>query len=420
MSRRPPLPPAAWWLGAVSFVNDAASEMVLPLLPTLLTGVLGAPAEALGAIEGTATAVASVLKLLGGRLADRTGKHGALIIGGYTLSNLVRPLLALANSSGMILALRVADRVGKGLRTAPRDALLSAATPPEARAAAYSVHQALDHAGTILGALAAAYALHSLGLTSAQIFAWSAVPGAAVVVLVVLAVRATQGALPARPPRAAPTPAAAPAEPEPPLPASFYALLALLTVSRLGLASELFLLLFAGRFVPLWAVPLLWAVLHVVKSAAAFGAAPLGSRLGAKVMVAMGWVAHAAVFAGFALAALRWNAVFAASAATTAGAEATRSAAASDAAVFAILGLFLAWGLYAGLSEGAEKALVAARSEARTRGTAFGLFHGVTGMAALPASLAFGWLWDHVAPAAAFGFGSGCAAVAVVLLVIFG
>jgi len=416
---RAPIPAAAWWLGAVSFVNDSASEMVLPLLPSLLAGTVGAPAEVLGAIEGTATAVASILKLVGGRLADRTGRHGALVIGGYSVSNILRPLMALASSPGAILALRIGDRVGKGLRTAPRDALLAAATPPESRAAAYSIHRGLDHAGTIVGALIAAYGVRALGLTASGVFGWSAIPGVLVIVLSVFAVRATERSL------RAPLPAgtkAAPFIPAPsePLPRRYFGLLAIMSLARLGLASELFLLLFAGRFVPLWGVPGLWALLHLVKSATSFVAAPLGSRLGARAMVVLGWSAHAAVFAGFALTAVRWNAVFAASAAADVGSAATRSAAAGPAAIAAIVGLFLAWGLYAGLSEGAEKSLVAARAPATSHGTAFGVFHMVTGLVALPASLTFGFLWEQIAPAAAFGFGAVCAALAVGLLVLLG
>lgn len=427
MKTRSPLPPAAWWLGAVSFLNDAASEMVLPLLPSLITGAIGAPAATLGAIEGTATAVASVLKLIGGRIADRTGKHGALVIGGYTASNLVRPLMALVNTAGGVLALRILDRVGKGLRTAPRDALLAAATPADAQAAAFSVHRALDHAGTILGALAAVYLIHWLGFTSAEVFAWSAVPGVLVVVLAIVAVRAANADMPrAKAGVAAHAARVAasrpPAEPAPttPLPGRLYALLALVALSRLGLASELFLLLFAGRFVPLWAVPLLWAGLHLVKSASAFAAVPLGSRLGAHAMVVLGWTAHALVFAGFAFAALRWDAVFAASAMATAGGAVTRSMPASEGPYVAVVGLFGAWGLYAGLSEGAEKALVSARSGPEAKGTAFGAYHMVAGLMALPASVGFGWLWDAVAPAAAFGAGSLCAAIAVGFLLLFG
>lgn len=186
---RPRIPAAAWWLGAVSFVNDAASEMVLPLLPALMVGSLGLPAASLGAIEGVASAVASGLKLAFGRLGDRTGKHRALMVGGYAVSNLVRPLLALATGGVGVAVLRVADRVGKGLRSAPRDALLAASTPREAQAAAFSVHRGLDHAGTILGAAAAALLLRYGGFSPAEVFGWSAVPGVLVVVLAVLAVR---------------------------------------------------------------------------------------------------------------------------------------------------------------------------------------------------------------------------------------
>lgn len=384
------LPAAAWWLGAVSFVNDAASEMVLPLLPALLTGTLGASAATLGGIEGTATAVGSVLKLWGGRVADRTGRHGAFVIGGYALSNLLRPLLALASSPAAVLALRVGDRLGKGLRTAPRDALLTEATPPAARLAAFAVHRALDHAGTIAGAGLAVLLMTTLGAGPAEVFAWSAVPGVCVVVLAVLAVRATRVDVPAAP-RVPLTLAVT---------APLRRLLVVLTVSRLGFASEMFLLLFAGQRLPLWAVPILWAALHVVKSLASFGSAPLGHLLGPRTTVLWGWGAHAAVFGGFALACHRWPA-----------------AEPAPAAAAAIAGLFCAWGLYSGLSEGAEKALVAERAGEGARGTAFGSYHLVTGLASLPASWGFGLVWEAASPTVAFAGGAALAVVAGVGLV---
>ncbi|MBM4390958.1 MAG: MFS transporter [Deltaproteobacteria bacterium] len=386
---RPRIPAAVWWLGLVSLLNDAASEMVLPLIPALVTGSLGGSAATLGLIEGAASLVASVLKLWVGRLADRTGRHGAFVVSGYTISNLVRPLMGLVATPLALLLLRLADRVGKGLRTAPRDAVIAHATPPEARAAAFSIHRALDHAGTIAGAGVAAWAVHSLGLGAAEIFLWSAVPGVLVVTAAVLATRGNDG------------PISAPPGPSAPLSADLRWLLVLIAVSRLGMASELFLLLFAGRFLPLWAIPALWAGLHVVKTLSSFAAAAAGRWVGPAGLVVAGWSTHAAVFAGFAFAALRWDTVFASAAAAATG-VATRAYPAEPQALLALLGLFLAWGLYAGLSEGAEKALVAAEARPDARGAAFGAYHLVVGLVALPASVAFGWLWDHASPAAAF------------------
>lgn len=416
MARR--LPAIVWWLGLVSFLNDAASEMVIPLLPALVTGTLGGSALALGQIEGTATLVGSLVKYGGGWLADRSGQHGALVIGGYALSNVVRPLAAVVSSSGALLAMRVADRIGKGLRTAPRDAIIAESTAADQRASAFSVHRALDHAGTILGAGLAVALVSGLGFSVPAVFAASAIPGLFVVIAAVVAMRndPRENIGRVKPARAAVG-----------NPSGIWRvgnlarllpLLIPIVVSRLGLASELFLLLFAGRFVPLWAVPLLWGALHLVKTGASLGSALAARRVGSRALVAAGWSMHAMVFGGFALAAIRWNAVFAGSAHDGMAGEATRSLPVPEGAVVAIVGLFCAWGLYAGLCEGAEKDLIAARAEPGKEGGAFGIYHLVVGMAALPASVGFGFVWDSFGPAAAFAGGSALAAAAAGFLVL--
>ena len=418
MRRR--LPAIVWWLGLVSFLNDAASEMVLPLLPALVTGVLGGTALTVGQIEGTATLVGSVFKYGGGWLADRSRKHGPLVVAGYALSNVVRPLAAVVATPAGLLAMRVADRLGKGMRTAPRDTMIAQSTPAEDRAAAFSVHRALDHAGTILGAGLAVVLVSGLGWGVPAVFAASAVPGVLVVVAAVVAIR--KDVPPSAVPSAPLFPSRPPAQPgrawslgagRPLLP-----LLAAITLSRLGLASELFLLLFAGRFVPLWGVPVLWGALHVVKTVASLGSALVVRRVGSRGLVAAGWSMHAMVFGGFALAAIRWDAVFAGSAQAGLVGAATRSLAVPEGAVVAILCLFCAWGLYAGLCEGAEKDLVVARAKMGKEGGTFGLYHLLTGVAALPASVGFGWTWDNYGPAVAFGAGSALAAVAAAFLVV--
>lgn len=416
MARR--LPAIVWWLGLVSFLNDAASEMVIPLLPALVTGTLGGSALVLGQIEGTATLVGSLFKFGGGWLADRTRRHGGLMIGGYVLSNLVRPLAAVVGSPGALLGLRVVDRIGKGLRTAPRDAIIAESTEDSQHATAFSVHRALDHAGTILGAALAVGLVSGLGFSVPGVFAASAIPGLFVVIAAVVAMRSdpreSSGRLP-------PGRVGRPNTPGIWRPGGFARLLPLLipiTMSRLGLASELFLLLFAGRFVPLWAVPCLWGALHLVKTLASFASAASVRRLGARALVVAGWAMHAMVFGGFALAAVRWDAVFVGSANDGLLGEATRSMPVPEGAVIAVVALFCAWGLYAGLCEGAEKALVAGRAERGQEGAAFGIYHLVIGLAALPASVGFGWMWDAFGPAAAFAGGSALAAAAAGFLVL--
>lgn len=415
MARR--LPAIVWWLGLVSFLNDAASEMVIPLLPALVTGTLGGSAFVLGQIEGTATLVGSFVKFGGGWLADRTRQHGGLVIGGYALSNLVRPLAAVVASPGALLALRVADRIGKGLRTAPRDAIIAESTAINQRASAFSVHRALDHAGTIAGAALAVGLVSGLGFSVPGVFAASAIPGLFVVIAAVIAIRNDPREAAGR---VAPVRANLPNSTgiwRGGTVARLLPLLIPITLSRLGLASELFLLLFAGRFVPLWAVPVLWGALHLVKTLASLASAVAVRRLGSRALVVAGWAMHAMVFGGFALAAIRWDAVFVGSAHDGLLGEATRSLPVPEGAVVAVAGLFCAWGLYAGLCEGAEKALIAARAEPGQEGGAFGIYHLVVGLAALPASVGFGWTWDEFGPAAAFAGGSALAAAAAGFLV---
>jgi hypothetical protein len=247
-----------------------------------------------------------------------------------------------------------------------------------------------------------------------EVFLWSAVPGVLVVAAAVVAVR--------NDPREH-----APRVPPPPKKGAFsfassgplLAIFAPIFLSRLGSASELFLLLFAGRFVPLWTIPVLWGGLHLVKTLASFASAAATRWVGSRALVAAGWSAHAAVFGGFALAAIRWNAVFSGAAAAGIPGESVRAVPVPEPAVLAIVALFLAWGLYAGLCEGAEKDLVAKRAVVGHEGAAFGLYHLCVGVAALPASVGFGLLWDELGPAFAFSAGAACAGLAAVFLVIF-
>ena len=381
-------------LALVSLLTDLSSEMIYPLLPLFLAGTLGAGAAVLGAIEGAAETTAALLKLASGWWSDRVRRRKPLVLAGYALASAARPLVAVATSATQVLAIRLTDRVGKGIRGAPRDALLAESVPAERRGFAFGVHRAADHAGAVLGPLVAFVLLEGAGLSLRELFAWAAVPGALAVAVVLWGVREPRVAATPVAPAAASTPAAA----APTLDAhgfggAFWRYLAVLLVFTLGNATDAFLLLRAADLgVPTAAVPVLWAMLHVVKSAASVPGGALSDRIGRKPLIVAGWAVYAAVYLLFAAACAAWHA----------------------------WALFAAYGVYYGLTEGAEKALVADLAPPARRGTAFGWYNLAIGIGALPASLLFGVVWDRVSPAAAFTVGAtlaGAASLALLVLV---
>jgi MFS family permease len=395
-------------LGATSLLNDAASEMIYPLMPLFLTVTIGAGAATLGLIEGTADALSSVLKLVSGHVSDRVGRRKPLVLAGYVLASLARPLVAFARTPAFVLGVRLADRVGKGLRSSPRDALIADVTPPALHGRAFGVHEAMDHAGAVVGPLIA-YALLAGGLELRSVFLLSAVPALAACLVVALVVHepvrpvATGGAPAGAPPlpmetatsRATATEVeAAPALPLPPAPARvltgpFVGYVAAISLFALGNSSDAFLLLRAhDAGLPAHAAPLLWALHHVVKSAMGAWAGGLADRIGRRRALALGWVVYAAIYAGFAIATSR----------------------------AAIVGLFVAYGLYFALVGGAQKALVAEIVPAAARARGFGIYHLFVGLAALPASVLFGVLYQRWGAPAAFLTGAALALAATALL----
>jgi MFS family permease len=373
---RPPLHRTVRSLGFVSFLTDASSEMIYPLLPAFLTGTLRAGPAFLGVVEGVAETVAAVLKIVSGRLSDRLRRRKPLVVAGYSLSSAVRPLVALATAPGHVLAVRVVDRVGKGVRSAPRDALVAEVVAREDRGRAFGFQRAMDHAGAMVGPLlASAVLLSTRNLRVA--FALAAVPAAFAVAMLVFGVREE----PASAPPVAETTSAGSGPLEPAL----VRYLAVLAVFTLGNSSDAFLLLRAQETgVALAAIPALWSLHHLVKAGVSTWGGTLSDRVGRRGVILCGWAVYALAYAGFA--------------------------AASSAA--AVVGLFAFYGLYHALTEGAERALVADLSGPATRGRAFGLFHAVTGAALLPASLLTGLLWQRAGAPVALATGAALAAVA--------
>lgn len=397
-----PLPRNVKVLAFVSFLTDVSSELVYPLLPIFLSTVLGVSAAGLGVIEGFAESASSLLRLPAGWWSDRTRRRKPLVVMGYMLAALARPLVGLAQGMGHVLAIRVTDRFGKGIRTAPRDALIADSVPPEQRGYAYGVHRASDNLGAVFGPLIAWAALTYQWAEIRTLFFWTAVPGLLSVILLILLVRESPAegtgervvsvALPKEGEEPEAAPVVAPAVPgDVPLGSAFWRMLAVIFLFTLSLSTDAFLLLRASQLgVPAAMIPILWAALHVVKSSSSVISGGLSDRIGRRPLILGGWGVYALVYLGFAVASAAWHA----------------------------WALFMVYGLYFGMSEGAEKAMVADFAPASRRGAAFGWFNAAVGIAALPASVIFGLVWDQWGAETAFAMGSGVAMVATVLFAV--
>ncbi len=370
------------WLAVVSLLTDLSSEMIYPLLPFFLTQTLGASAAFLGIVEGIAEATASLLKLASGWFSDLVGRRKPLVLTGYGIASLARPLIAIATAPWHVLTIRFADRIGKGIRTAPRDVLLADAVEPAQRGAAFGFHRSADHAGAVLGPLVAAGILLWAPGRYRLVFAIAAIPAALSVLVLWLRVRETRAAVP----RAA-------AEPVfhgfAQLSRSLRTFLFILVLFTLGNATDAFLLLRAQQLgVPLALIPALWAALHVSKMIWSVPGGMLADRLGARPSIVAGWLLYALIYATFAFATSAWH----------------------------VWVLFFVYGLFYGLTEAPEKALVATLSRADYRGAAFGAYHFAIGIAAFPASVIFGLLWQRLGATVALWTGAALALLAAACL----
>ncbi|HEU5303501.1 MAG TPA: MFS transporter [Gemmatimonadales bacterium] len=366
------IPPAVKGLSFVSLLNDFASEMVYPLLPAFVTRILGGGALALGVLDGAADLTSSVVRYVSGRLADRPGWRRPLILWGYATAVLVRPLVAATSAAWQVIGLRVIDRLGKGTRTPPRDALIAEVTPPPLRGRAFGFHRGADHFGAVLGSLAAWYLLE-IGADVRSVIGWSAAPG--LVALVVLAVVLRGGRVDRQTGRPAEgkgggDPAsegtvARPVHQSTP-PSTFWTpVIALTALTFFRLPETLLILRLQDRGVAVTAVPLVWAGLHVVRSASSYPGGWLSDHLGPRRVVAAGGLLFAGVVFALGISV------------TAAGA----------------IALFLVLGLVAGLTEPGERAVVARLAPVQT-GRGFGAYHGLLGAAALPAGLLFGGVYQ--------------------------
>ncbi|OGT13932.1 MAG: MFS transporter [Gallionellales bacterium RIFCSPHIGHO2_02_FULL_57_16] len=377
------LPGAVIAIGLVSFFNDLASEMVTPFIPILIATVLGAGPVILGLVEGVADAAASFLKLWAGRYSDcKHGRRKQLMVFGYGLSNLARPLLALVSSWGALLLLRSLDRAGKGLRNAPRDALLADSAHADIHGFAYGFHRAMDNAGALGGTLLAVAALSWLNWSVSEGILWSALPGVLVLLVLIFGVHE------------APRPEIRQQMPQAPLAWAalshdmrrYLLVLVLFTFARV---SESFILLRGNELgMSVVQLLLLWAVLSLTKSGASLLGGRMADAFGRRRLTMISWSGYAAGFIALGLAEQGGT----------------------------LWACTLLYGLLAGLGEGSERALISLYADERERGTAFGWYHLAVGMSAIPAGVLFGTIWHYWNAGAAFMFAGALALLCALLL----
>lgn len=374
------LPRTVWLIGFISLVNDSASEMLYPLMPLYLVSVLMAGPKALGIIEGIAEATSSIFKLVSGVIVDRTKRAKPWIILGYSLAGFGRPLMVIANSWLWVLAIRFTDRIGKGLRSSPRDALLAESVSKDQRGLTFGFHRSMDNAGAFIGPLMAALFL-SMGVPLQDIFLWAIIPA---IIAVTLALFINE------PPRDVDFEVAKFSWSLHGIPSEFKRYLLVASIFALGNSSDMFLLLRAREVgVPQEQIPLLWAGISLITTI--FGA-PLSAwsdTFGRKRFILIAWIAFTFFYVAMGIPGI---------------------------SIYQVFGLFCIYGLFKAATEGVEKALVADMAPKGLSGTCFGWFNLVTGLMLLPASFIFGWLYESIGHLYAFLFSGGCAFIAFFLM----
>ena len=379
------LPKTVWLLGAISLLNDSASELVYPLLPLYLSSVMLAGPRFLGLMEGVAESLTAILKLVSGAMSDRFATRKLPAVLGYAFAALARPLYALVSTAMGVFALRIFDRLGKALRSAPRDALLSESVPANQRGLAFGLHRSMDHAGAVIGPLLA-YALIAGGANIQQVLMWALLPG---VLCVILAMQIKEGA-----------PRLQVAVETPPrnwrwrsLPSPFKRYLIALAIFSLGNSSNMFLLLRARDLGLSMSQSLLcWALMAAVATVFTTPLASWSDRVGRKPLLVAGWISYGALYLAFALA---------------------------PSSISALVIMFCGIGLVSAATEGVEKALVADVLNPAQKGSAFGWFYLASGLPLLPASWLFGEIWERISPLAAFAASAMCATCAALLMLFW-
>lgn len=387
------------FLGIASFFTDISSEMIYPLLPIFVISVLGGSQSNLGLIEGFAEATASLLKWASGFWTDKIHKRKGMVLGGYSISGLIRPLISIAGSWPVVFFFRFVDRVGKGIRTSPRDALIADVTPENMRGAAYGFHRSLDHAGAVAGPLVAS-GMMMLGFSMREVFAWAIVPAVLALIVIQWGVREqprvmgdglnkekaaansvnSTGAL---------DKSAGDGKSTQLYSTKFKMLMIPFFIFAIANSTDTFLLIqLAKKGIDSKWIPILWSCLHVVKMTSTFFGGRLADRKNKVHLLGLAWLLFAMVYGLFGVVTQTWVLIL----------------------------VFLSYGLFFGLSEPSERAVISLLANHSRRGSSFGIFNLSVGLAALPASLIFGWLWDHWGDGVAFGWASGMSLLAVAIL----
>ncbi|MBX9679208.1 MAG: MFS transporter [Gemmataceae bacterium] len=367
-------------LGVVSLVNDVASEMVFPLLPNFLLVFLGGNKIWLGLIEGLADTTGSLLKLVAGGWSDRAGKRKGFVLFGYSLAVFARPLIGILTAPWQLLLVRFSDRIGKGVRTAPRDALIADSVPAGQRGRAFGFHQAMDHLGAALGPLLAFAFLWAWPDSLRTLFLWTIVPGIIVLVLLLFGLREPPAKEPAKEPMQWTLK---------PFSRGFRWLLLSLVVFTLGNSSDAFLLIRAQELgVEIHWLPILWCVYHLAKSGGNWLLGRAVDRFGARRFILGGWFVYAGLYLAFGLATQAWHA----------------------------WAFFLAYAIFYSLTEPAEKTLIASLAGKERKGLAFGWYNAAIGIAALPSSILFGTIYQQWGAFAAFAWGASLGLIAAAIL----
>jgi len=389
-----------FFLGWVSLLTDMSSEMIFNVLPLFLLNVLMVSTPIIGLIEGIAEGTASLFKLVSGWLSDRLGQRKSLTVLGYSLSTLSKPFLYIASSWGVVLAVRFTDRVGKGVRSAPRDALVADSTADNERGRSFGFHRGMDTAGAVLGIALAALIVYLVEREAFQL-TWHAFrtlvlsgigPAVLAVLILLFFVREKKKAAQRKPGEPAAPQAISEARAKTALDRRFKLFLVMMVLFTLGNSSDAFLILRAQNlnFSVFW-VLVLFVVFNVVYALAAMPAGIVSDRLGRKRVIVAGWTIYALSYLGLGLASAKWE----------------------------VWLLFALYGLYYGISEGVTRAFVSDLVPEERRGTAYGWYHAAVGVSLLPASVIAGLLWQYVNPATTFYFGAGMAGVAMLGLLLF-
>lgn len=366
--------------GLVSFFMDISSEMIYPLVPLFLANVLGINKSMIGLIEGIAEATASLLKVFSGWFSDRIGQRKNLMLAGYAISTLSRPIIAMAGAWQQVLASRFVDRLGKGIRTAPRDAIIAESTDESHLARAFSFHRSMDTMGAVIGPAIALILLQLYNHNYKMVFWLSMIPGTIAVLIIILFIKEKK--------RAATAPVGRPRLTLRHFDGKVKFFILIATLFALGNSSDAFLILRAEQVgIPTVMIPAVYLAFNLVYAMSAIPAGMAADRFGKKRLILLGFILFAGLYYGFAVASSRAD----------------------------IWILFSLYGLFMGLTEGIQKAFLATIIPPDFKATAFGVYATCVGLATLPASLIGGLLWDRVSPAATFYFGAATASLSVLL-----